>query len=278
MATDDLRFFGDLFWRQPVAEFPMLVLTEEKVEERVEEDRVEETEDRVKEKIMEDMDEKVGKVKEECIQVMEIVKECISNEKKPDTFDTFSYWRDPVGAVELFEAEMILLQQNKTCDEKIEGEVLDDYGPIPEDPEQYGGYAGWPPGALEAECQALGLWRLRVALSVAVSPAARPGPHGPDPEELARRLVTAALVWRPLFLQQAAGQAGRLRLDLVLPGEEQADRLAAELAGLQVPKGAALSWLQLTPEQLGYHLPPVLTEADLLLIQRDSRLPKRVQH
>lgn len=66
-----------------------------------------------------------------------------------------------------------------------------------------------------------------------------------EPGELGRRLVAAALAWRPLLLQQAAGQAGRLRLDLVLPGEEQAGRLAADLAKLPDPQGAALSWLQL---------------------------------
>ena len=162
-----------------------------------------------------------------------------------EEFNSFAYWRLPMVSLRSDELERAGLGQE---------------GPP----------SSMDPLRLQEHCESLGLWRQEAAVSVVVMTESQDTRwYVAYIAGLALRVDSVARDIGRVFLQQKV-DCTSLRMDLVMRSEEAARRLLVFLAKVEMAPAVTMSWLALTPEQLGYHLPASLGEAELLFLQRDS--------
>ena len=162
-----------------------------------------------------------------------------------DEFNNFAFWLLPIVSLQSDELERAGLGQEEAP-------------------------SSMDPLRLQEHCKSLGLWRQEAAVSVVVTTESQDTSwYGGYIAGLALRVDSVARDIGLVFLQQKV-DCSSLRMDLVMRSEEAARRLLVFLAKVEVGPSVSISWLALTPEQLGYHLQPSLGEAELLFLQRDS--------
>ena len=178
-------------------------------------------------------------------------------------FDGFLFWRPPLAEVagalaEELELEVKVEELEVTAEElEVTAEEL--------------GVSG---EESEVTAEELGTFQLVTAVSAFLT-CTSSFPAGP----LARALGQLAGLARgagATFLAQGV-EGGVARLDLVVGEEARARRLQAALEEA-VPRGVEVATLLMTPGDLGHHLPPALTEGDLLhlLASREANLPPTI--